>query len=158
MNFEEKKNLIYRILASLILLITAGMLTFAYIKVIRDEKAQLFLDLVTLTMTSFFLIVEVILILRRGKKESFLFKIAFEPNERVNHVPLIAVAFGCLFGLGLIAMGVSVYFVRYNEVSIRTSMLVVISVATYLVTNCLIYFLYLLMFKKRGVKLENFIK
>ena len=158
MNFEERKNLSYRILASLILLITAGMIALTFVTVIQIEKKQLFLDIVTLSLTLFFLIIELVIILKRGKKESFLFKIAFEPNERVNHVPLIAVIFFLLFGLGLIGLGVSVYFVRFNEVSIRTSMLVVISVAVYLVTNCLIYLLYLLMFKKRGVKLENLIK
>ena len=158
MNFEERKNLLYRILATLILLISAGMIVFSLITVIKIEKSQLLLDIITLMLTALFLGLEIILILSRGKKESFLYKIGFEPNGKVNSVPLVAVAFGCLFGLGLISLGISVYFVRFNEITIRTSMLVIMSVAVYLVTNCLIYFLYLIMFKKREINLETFIK
>ena len=158
MNFEERKNLTYRILACLILLITAGVITFAMITVIKIEKNQLFLDIVTLMLTALFLVLEIVFILRGGKKESILYKICFEPNGTINHIPLIVVIIGSLFGLGLISLGISVYFVRFREVTIRTSMLVIISVAVYLVTNCLVYFLYLLMFKKREINLENFIK
>lgn len=158
MNFEERKNVFYRIIASLILLITAGIITFSFITVIKIEQKQLALDIITLSLTSLFLLLEIIAILSRGKKESILDKIAFEPNRLINHVPLIAVIIGNLFGLGLMLLGVSVYFKRFDEITIRTSMLVIISVAVYLVTNCLIYFLYVLMFKKRETKLENFIK
>ena len=158
MNFEERKNLLYRILACLILLITAGMIVFSFITVIKIEEKQLILDIITLSLTSLFLVLEIILILKGGKKESILDKIAFEPNRLVNHVPLIAVIVGNAFGLGLILLGISVYFKRFDEVTIRTSMLVIMSVAVYLVTNCLIYYLYLIMFKKREVDLKNLIK
>lgn len=158
MNFKERKNLLYRILACLILLITAGMIAFSFITVIKIEEKQLVLDVITLSLTSLFLVLEIILILKGGKKESILDKIAFEPNRLVNHVPLIAVIVGNAFGLGLIFLGISVYFKRFDEVTIRTSMLVIMSVAVYLVTNCLIYYLYLIMFKKRETKLEDFIK
>lgn len=158
MNYEERKNLTHRILATLILLISAGMIVFTFITIIKIEKNQLFLDILTLSLTSLFLIGEIVLILRGGKKESALYKICFEPNGLINSFPLIAVGVGCLFGLGLVGLGVSVYFVRFNEVTIRTSMLVILSVATYLITNCFIYFLYVLMFKKRDVDLKNLIK
>ena len=73
-------------------------------------------------------------------------------------MPLIAVIVGNAFGLGLLALGISVYFVRYDDVTIRTSMLVILSVAVYLITNCLIYYLYILMFRKKEVRLEDLIK
>ena len=158
MNFTERKNLTYRLLASLILLITAGLVIYAFIAVLRSEKQQLLLDIVTLSLTSLFLVLELVQILRGGKKESYLYKIAFEPNGTINTVPVIAVIVGTFFGVGLLALGVSVYFVRFNEVTIRNSMLVVLCVGVYLVTNCLIYYLYLIMFKKRETKLEDFIK
>ena len=158
MNIQERKNITYRLLASLILLISGAMIVYAFIEVFRVERDQLFLDVLTLSTTSFFLLVELFFILKGGKKESNLYKIGFNDNGKLNNVPLIAVIIGTAFGLGLIAMGVSVYFVRYNEITIRTSMLVILSVAVYLVTNCLVYYLYILMFRKREVKLEDLIK
>lgn len=158
MNIQERKNLTYRILAVLILCISAAMIAYSFVVVIQIEHDQLFLDILTLSVTALFLLLEMIFILKGGKKESYLYKIGFNDNGRLNSVPLIAVIAGTVFGLGLIAMGVSVYFVRYNEVTIRTSMLVILSVATYLVTNCLVYFMYILMFRKGEVRLEDLIK
>ena len=158
MNIQERKNLTYRLLASLILLISGGMIAYAFIVVFQIERNQLFLDIVTLGTTAFFLLAELFFILKGGKKESNLYKIGFNDNGKLNNVPLIAVLVGTVFGLGLIALGVSVYFVQYEDVTVRTSMLVVLSVAVYLVTNCLIYYLYLLMFRKKEVRLEDLIK
>ena len=158
MNVQERKNLTYRLLASLILLISAGMILYTFVVVLQIEHEQLFLDILTLSTTSFFLLVELFFILKGGKKESNLYKIGFNDNGKLNTVPLIAVMVGTAFGLGLIALGVSVYFVRYDETTIRTSMLVILSVAVFLVTNCLIYYLYILMFRKREVRLEDLIK
>ena len=158
MNIQERKNITYRLLASLILLISGAMITYAFIAVLQVERNQLFLDILTLSTTAFFLLVELFFILKGGKKESNLYKIGFNDNGKLNNVPLIAVIVGTLFGLGLTIMGVAVYFVRYEEVTIRTSMLVILSVAVYLLTNCLIYYLYILMFRKRELRLEDLIK
>lgn len=158
MNIQERKNLTYRLLSGLILLIGAVMIAFAFVMVIELETKQLFLDILTLSITSFFLLFEEIFILKGGKKESHLYKIGFNDNGRINSVPLIAVIIGNLFGFGLVSLGISVYFVRFEDVTIRTSMLVILSVAVYLVTNCFIYYLYILMFKKREVRLEDLIK
>ena len=158
MNIAERRNLTYRIIAALILLITAGMIVYAFITVLQVERNQLFLDILTLGITTFFLLFEDIFLLKGGKKESYLYKIGFNDNGKINSVPLIAVTIGIFFGLGLVSLGISVYFVRFDDVTIRTSMLIILSVAVYLVTNCLIYYLYILMFKKRELKLEDLIK
>ena len=158
MNISERKNLIYRLLATAILLISAVMIIYTFVVVFSVERQQLLLDVVTLSTASFFLLVEIFFILKGGKKESNLYKIGFNDNGKLNNVPLIAVMIGTVFGLGLIGLGISVYFVRYDEVTIRTSMLVILSVAVYRVTNCLIYYLYILMFRKQEVRLEDLIK
>ena len=158
MNIQERKNLTYRLLAGLILLISAGMIAYAFVVVLQVERKQLFLDVLTLGITTFFLLFEEIFILKGGKKESYLYKIGFNDNGKLNSVPLIAVIVGNFFGFGLVSLGISVYFVRYDDVTIRTSMLIILSVAVYLVVNCLIYYLYVLMFRKREVRLEDLIK
>ena len=158
MNIQERKNLTYRLLATLILDINVGMISFAFTTILLEEKNQLFLDVLTLGITTLFLVFELVMILKGWKKESNLYKIGFNDNGRLNNVPLIAVIVGNAFGLGLLALGISVYFVRYDDVTIRTSMLVILSVAVYLITNCLIYYLYILMFRKKEVRLEDLIK
>ena len=158
MNVSERKNLIYRLLATAILLISAVMIIYTFVVVFSVERQQLLLDVATLSTASFFLLVEIFFILKGGKKESNLYKIGFNDNGKLNNVPLIAIIINTMFGLGLIGLGISVYFVRYDEVTIRTSMLVILSVAVYLVTNCLIYYLYILMFRKQEVRLEDLIK
>ena len=158
MNIQERKNLTYRLLAGLILLISAGMIAYAFVVVLQVERKQLFLDVLTLGITTFFLLFEEIFILKGGKKESYLYKIGFNDNGKLNSVPLIAIIVGNFFGLGLVSLGISVYFVRYDDVTIRTSMLIILSVAVYLVVNCLICYLYVLMFRKREVRLEDLIK
>ena len=158
MNVQERKNLTYRLFAALILIINVGMISYAFVTVLSEEKDQLFLDVLTLCVTSLFLVFELVMILRGWKKESNLFKIGFNDNGKLNNVPLIAVIVGNAFGLGLLGLGVAVYFVKYDDVTTRTSMLVILSVAIYLITNCLIYYLYILMFRKREVRLEDLIK
>ena len=158
MNIAERKNLTYRLLAASILLIGLGMIIYSLITVIKIETKQVFLDILTLVLTAFFLVFEEVFMLKGGKKESYLYKIGFNDNGKINSVPLIAVTVGIIFGLGLVSLGISVYFVRYDDITIRTSMLVILSVAVYLVTNCIIYYLYILMFKKRELKLEDLIK
>ncbi len=158
MNIQDRKNLTYRLLAGLILLISAGMIAYAFVVVLKVERKQLFLDVLTLGITTFFLLFEEIFILKGGKKESYLYKIGFNDNGKLNSVPLIAVIVGNFIGFGLVSLGISVYFVRYDDVTIRTSMLIILSVAVYLVVNCLIYYLYILMFRKREVRLEDLIK
>ena len=158
MNIAERKNLTYRLLTASILLIGLGMIIYSLITVIKIETKQVFLDILTLVLTAFFLVFEEVFMLKGGKKESYLYKIGFNDNGKINSVPLIAVTVGIIFGLGLVSLGISVYFVRYDDITIRTSMLVILSVAVYLVTNCIIYYLYILMFKKRELKLEDLIK
>ena len=52
MNFEERKNVFYRIIASLILLITAGIITFSFITVIKIEQKHTLLFAYLLTLCS----------------------------------------------------------------------------------------------------------
>ena len=44
MNIQERKNLTYRLLATLILIINVGMISFAFTTILLEEKNQLFLD------------------------------------------------------------------------------------------------------------------
>lgn len=158
MNITEKRNLTYRLISSIIVLLSLGLMIYTLILVIQLQPKELVLDMIAIIFAMFLLISEEIILLRGWTKDSNLYKIAFNDNTTINNIPLIAVSVGTAFGLGLLALGISVYFVRFSDISIRTSMLVILSIAAYLLVNCIIYFFYVIYFKKREFKLEDLIK
>lgn len=157
MNFQERKNLLYRFVAAFLLLVSLGVTCFSLCLIIILHSEEIVLMLVAIAVCAVFALLEAVFILKGGKKESVLAKIAFNENSHINNIPLIAVGVGTAFGLGLLALGVSVYLIR-PDVMIKSSMLVVISIATYLLVNCIIYYFYLVLFKNRPLDLRDLIK
>ena len=157
MNFEEKKNVIFRLIACFLLLIPLSVIILGLIHLFKTLADGYIISIIAFMLTAAFLILEFVLILKGWKKESVLYKIAFNENQKVNNVPLVAVIVGTAFGLGLTALSISVYFVRHSEPFV-TSMIVVLSIAIYLLVNCIIYYVYVFMFKKRPLNMKNFIK
>lgn len=157
MNFVERKTLVYRFVAFTLLLISLGVTAFSLSQIIILKPEELILMLITIAICALFAILESAFILKGWKKESNLQKIAFNENSHVNNVPLIGVSVGAAFGLGLLALGISVYIIRV-EPTVKASMLAVLSVSVYLLVNCLIYYIYLIMFKNRPLNLKDLIK
>ena len=157
MNFEEKKNVIYRLSACFLLLIPLAIIVFGLIHVFKSLAEGYIISIIALMLTAAFLLLEFVVVLKGWKKENSLYKIAFNENQNINNVPLVAVIVGTAFGIGLTALAISVYFVR-NAEPFKTSMIVVLSISSYLLVNCVSYFIYLIIFKKRPINLKNFIK
>lgn len=157
MNFEEKKNVIFRLVASFLLLIPLTFIVLGLIHVFQVLAEGYIISIIAFMLTGAFLLLEMVVILKGWKKESSLYKIAFNENQNINNVPLVAVIVGTVFGSGLLALSISVYFLRNFE-PFKTSMIVVLSIASYLLINCIIYFIYILVFKKRPLDLRKFIK
>lgn len=157
MNAAERKIVLFRLISSFILLLPLGLAGLSFALVISFNPEELVLLVISLVAVSAFNIFEIILLLRGWKKESNLYKIAFNTNGSINNIPIFAVGAGTLFGVGLTSLGTVVFFVR-EEVTIKSSMLVVLTVGVYLLLNCIIYFIYLIMYKKRELDLRELIK
>lgn len=157
MNFEEKKNVVFRLIAGFLLLIPLGLIVFGLIHLFQTLADGYVISIIAFMITAAFLLLELVVILKGWKKENSLSKIAFNENQNINNVPLVAVIVGTIVGVGLTALAISVYFVRDSE-PFKTSMLVVLSISVYLLVNCIIYFIYIFIFKKRPLNLRNFIK
>lgn len=157
MNFEEKKNVIFRLIACFLLLIPFSLMILGLIHVLKTLVEGYIISIIALMLSMAFLALEFVVILKGWKRESTLYKIAFNENQHINNVPLVAVCIGTALGIGLLALSISVYFLRNSE-PFKSSMLVVLSIATFLLLNCVIYYIYLIMFKKRPLNLRNFIK
>ena len=157
MNVETRKILSYRFVALFLLLISAGMVVFSTIKVIDFNYEELVLALVALIFTGVVSLIEAGFIMKGWTKESYLYKIAFNDNKKINSVPLVAVIIGSIVSLVLLSLSLVVWFTRGDTKSL-VSVLVIMSVAVYLLANCLIYFFYAILFKDRPINLRNFIK
>ena len=157
MNFQERKNVIFRLVAATLLLVSLGVTAFSLSQIIIMKPDEVILMLIAIAVAALFALLEMFVILRGWKNESNLYKIAFNENKHINNVPLIAVIVGSAFGLGLLALAISVYLIRDTAI-IKSSMLVVLSISVYLLSNCLIYFYYIFFFRNRPINLKDFIK
>ena len=158
MKHQENMNLLNRIITSLILLTSLGLSGFSVSQIFINSPENKTLDLVALFAVIFFCVFEIIVIMRRWKKESYMYKIAFdEKGDHFNTVALIAVLIGTVFGLGISVLSLLLYFTK-DDLTIKCNVLIILSIGYYLFINCICYFIYLLMFRKKPFKLEDLIK
>ena len=157
MNIEERRNLTYRLISSVIVFLNLGFVAYCLYFISTSPNQNQIISIIACCFAALMMIFEIVLLLRGGKKESAMSKIVFNPNGRINNVPLIAVSVFCAFGVGLIILGTLLNGMKHVEPYISSS-LVILIVAVYLVCNCIVYYLYCLMFKKREFKLEDLLK
>ena len=156
MNYSERRNILYRLISVGLILISLGLDAYAMYMAILFNAEDKILSIIALALAAAFTILEITVILKGWKKDSNLFKIAFNENRNINNVPLVAVFVGTLFGLGLGIMSVVIYLTR-GEVNIKNAMLIIMAIAVYLLVNCLVYYLFLLFFKKRDLSIKELI-
>ena len=158
MQQEENRNLLNRIITSLILLTSIGLSSFSIVQVFQQMPENKTLDLVALFAVSFFCLFEIVVIMRRWKKESYMYKIAFdEKGDHFNTVALIAVIIGTIFGAGITAISLYLFLTR-EDVLTKCNVLVILSIGYYLFINCICYYIYILTFRKKPFKIEDLIK
>lgn len=157
MKVENNRNLYFRIVASLLILLSVGLFVFSIVYIFLLTSEDIILPSVGLTLAGAFSIFEVVMILKGWKKENNLYKIAFNDNGNINNVPLVAVGLATAFGIGLSTLSLIVFFTR-EEPTIKVAMLVVMSISVYLLLNCIVYFIFLFWYRKKEFKIEDLIK
>ena len=157
MNFEEKRNVRYRVVASLILLIPLALIVNAAILVFKNLYEDTWIALAAIGVVSFFEILELVLLLKKPKKELIIYPIAFNKNDTVNNIPLIAVGVGTALGIGLVTLSLIVFFINGDSI-IKMSMGVVLAIASYLLANCVDYIIFIPMLRKKQVTLQDLSK
>lgn len=125
--------------------------------IIPHKPDDVVLMYIAVILAAVFTVLEATFIVKGGKKESSLQNIAFNENQTINNFPAIVVGVGTALSIGLITLSLVVYFVR-EEITVKCGMMVILAIAGYLFINCVIYYFYLLMFKKREINLRDFIK
>lgn len=157
MNSRERKVVTFRLISAFLILLSLGFVGYVFSYVIMTDSSNKVVSIITCVVASLFMILEIIGVLYRWRKESYLYRIAFNNNETINNIPLIPIGIFFLFGTGLIIMGAVLNVTKDSEPFISTS-LIVIAVGLYVVLNCFIYYLYVFMYKKREVNLKDLIK
>ena len=158
MKAEENKNLLNRIITSLILLTSIGLSSFSLYNIFTLSPENKTLDLVALFAVIFFCLFEIVVIMRRWKKESYMYKIAFdEKGDHFNTVALIAVIIGTIFGAGISIIGLYLFLNR-TDIQTKCNVLIILSIGYYLFINCVCYYIYILTFRKKPFKIEDLIK
>lgn len=158
MKQQENLNLLNRIITSLILLTSIGLSAFSIVQIFQMMPENKTLDFVALFGVSFFCLFEIVVIMRRWKKESYMYKIAFdEKGDHFNTVALIAVIIGTIFGLGISIIGLYLFLSR-EDIQTKCNVLIILSIGYYLFINCVCYYIYILMFRKKPFKIEDLIK
>ena len=157
MNSSERKVVTFRLISAFLILLSLGFVGYVFSYVIMTDSSNKVVSIITCVVASLFMILEIIGVLYRWRKESYLYRIAFNNNETINNIPLIPIGIFFLFGTGLIIMGSVLNVTKDGEPFISTS-LIVIAVGLYVVLNCFIYYLYVFMYKKREVNLKDLIK
>lgn len=157
MNYSERKNILYRIILTLLILCSMGLMVFSFIHVVTTESEDKIISIAACIAAIAFALFEIVMGLKGGKKDLGLYNIAFNKNGVINNVPLFAVIISTVFGAGLSALGIALLLTQKEEPSV-TAALIVLSISAYLVVNCLAYFIYVLMFRNKPMKLEDLIK
>ena len=158
MNIRVRKIKLYRLSAALLLLASLGLTAFSLAKVILARPENIVLDLIALSLTAVFAIAQIIFILRGGKKESHLLDIAFNTDGTINKIFLIFVLVGVTLGISLDILTIVVLLTRINTITVFCSMFIIMAIASYLLLNCFIYLIFVFLFKKRELTLEDYAK
>ena len=158
MNIRARKIKLYRLSAVLLVLLSIGLVAYCMARVILARPENIVLDLIALALTAVFGIGQVIFILRGKSKESHLLDIAFNTDGTINKIFFVFVLIGLTLGVGLDILTLVVIFSRENTINVFCSMHIIMSIATYLALNCIIYLVFILLFKKRELTLEDYAK
>lgn len=157
MNFVERKNTTFRTLSILFNIVAIIAMITSFVYVVRNKPGELMLSIIGLILAICFVLMEIILLFLGKKKEPALKNIAFNENDTINKFPAIVVGVGTAFSIGLLTLAI-VIFNQKDAIDTKCNMTVIGVIALYLLLNCIIYFIFLIMYKKRPLKLEDLIK
>ena len=157
MNFHEKKNLIFHLLAGFVIALITALSIYSFIAIIKGGAGEKTIACIATMVLAVFSLLQAVFLFMGGKKESSLKNIGFNENDKVNFAFLIPVMIGTVFGLALSILSAVLLATKEGEPYFTSSM-VILPIGLYLTVNCLIYYVYLLAFKKRELDLRKLIK
>lgn len=153
----ERRIIIFRLIAVFLLLFVVAAIGFSCYKMFVIMPEGIVLDSIALFSCGLFCIFQIVLIILGKKKDIALQKIAYDENEHINVFPLVMVSIGMAFAITIDTIGLIIYFTR-DDLTTQMNILIIFNIGFYLFINCLIYYIFMIMFRKRKFNLEDLIK
>ena len=156
---NEKKNIIFRLIFGLLTLSITALTVFFFIKTLDINKENEYtINLIGLGGIAFFALIEALLMFKNITKQIIFHSIIFnEHNNTINWPAFIVANIG--FGIGVILETVSlVLLLASKNITIISSSMVLIPLAAFIILNCIIYDLYLLLHRERKMKITDLLK
>ena len=144
---ERKKNIIYRITLTVLLFFSFLLNGYAFGMLTKYQPEDFIFSCVVISVLCLFALFELVMNFIKFSKTPSLEKITYTERGYFNVIPFIAVSLGMLIALGLTITGTVLFFIK-EDISIKCNSLVVLTVGFYLLLNCVVYYLYVLMNKK----------
>lgn len=153
------KNILFRLLTITSLLAILAVLILFLIKLFGLNSDNVFLiNIIGLIGVAIFLLIETAMLLVNIKKQIIFHALIFnEHNSTINWPAFIVANIGLGIGLTLSITGLVLYFTS-NNLDIVTSAMVIVPIGLFLLFNCVMYDVYVLLFKQRKLKPEDLIK
>lgn len=153
---EQKKNLIFRLISSGMCLISIGISIYLFcICMLSQTEESLWFHMVGIAASAILALVEMIILFKNIKKELIIEYIIFNDNKTINKMGLVVVIIMTIIGLGLSIM--SICFIcgfAWDEVSYYAAV-VILSCSLLLFLNCILYYIYILMFREHKLTLDD---
>lgn len=154
---DAKKTKLFRLIATLLLLIPLGIAIWFLIMFVKSDAASFGLHIFTSAVVIFFLTFQIFLLLRNIKKDLIIYYIAFNENKSVNKTALIFVSIGAVLGLAVSIISGVFYFI-VTQPGQKEAMLLLFEIFIFLLVNTGLFLLFTLMFKQKEFKIEDLLK
>ena len=153
------KNIIFRLISGFVLLFVLALIVYSFIETLKVNKDNAYLiNIIGLIGMGLFTVIESFLLFKNIKNPIIFHAVIFnEHNSTINWPAFIVDNVGLL--IGIIIETVSLILINTKtDLTIVTSCLVLIPLAAFLISNCLFYNAYLLLFRERKLKVKDLIK
>lgn len=156
---NKNKNIVFRLTFGLLTLLVSALTIFFFIKTLEiNNENEYTINLIGLGGIAFFALIEAILMFKNITKQIIFHSIIFnEHNNTINWPAFIVANIGLTIGITLETVSLVLLFTS-NNLTVTSSSMVLIPLAAFIILNCVIYDLYLLLYKERKMKITDLLK
>lgn len=154
----KRKTIIFRLLTALSLVLSLPYLISMIVLLFQEQESDGLFGQLSLIIIAAFTLAEIIILLKNIKKELLLFQIAFNENKAVNKVPLIIANVLLVLSLAIFLTGMIISLKQDTAPELLTAGRVLGPIGLIAFLNCLIYDIYVILYRQRRFRIEDLLK
>ena len=152
MKINKNTTIKLRIFLISLIALSLGLFSFNISYLFINKVPDIVMSMIALVVLSLFALMEITITLVNFKKPLGVEKIGFTERDNVNPIPLIATGLIAVIGLAFIIPGL-IFFFSKDDVTVKSYALVLLSMGTFILLNCIFYLVSFLTF--RVIKHKN---